>query len=410
MITFILVRLGGVGTVEIGQVLYVLSIVTVLSLLTDFGMTEGLQKFVNQVSPKKIILPAICLEFVIVTLTALTALILDFNGWITKGEQLLFFVAVVMSSYNIIVLIFNGLHQQLRSSIYQVCYVTLLVSSLSVYYFFFNLPPLTSALLAFSVSWLMINGVMLLDLGYQGLLSIKDFEFNKDFIFFCLNNFIYVCGFMVLTQTDTLFINNILGDSATGIYKSSAQIALFSRVIGLSVATPLLPIFAKKVKQKDIQGINRILRMVLVFMAAIIGSLISVSFFLGSEILFLIYNNSQIASQGGFILFLLLIAFGIQNFNLPIIMLLQAVGLVSVPRNTVLVQAFLYIIPVILFTSYGIWLPALVLACVEVIALFVYLFHLYKLGFFKLHPTEINIQKRNKLKQLRMSAPAPTQR
>lgn len=383
LITLILVRFGGLSTSQIGAILYVLGLLTIISIFTDFGMTEGIQKFVNQTDPKKILGPALLLELIIVTIVGILIAVFDINGLITRGQNWLFFGVVVMSIYNIIILSFNGLHQQLKASVYQIGYVLILLTSLCINFFVLGMEGLQSALLSFLIAWGIMNIAMVLDLWRGGLIE-PSLHIPTDFIKFCLNNFVYIACFLVLTQTDILFIAFQLGDSQAGIYRSTAQIALFTRIIGLAVSTPLLPIFSRLVYEKNWFKLRKIYILVQIFVFLCVGIMFISATFFGQGILQLLYNNSEVALTGGVILPLLVAALGIQSLNMPTIMLFQAFSRERIVRNGAIIQCSLYIVAMALLTRYNLIYPALILLALELLVLPFYYFKVNRLlGVFK---------------------------
>jgi O-antigen/teichoic acid export membrane protein len=378
LITFILVRFAKISSEENGTMLYVLSLISIISLVTDFGMTEGLQKYVNNIDPKKIIGPAIFLEIGIVTLTGIFIAFFDKQGILTGGSNALFAIAIIMSVYNIIILVFNGLHQQLKSSIYQIFYVASSLSFLSLARFQFQMSGIDSALFGISAGWFVVNCLMIWDLYKQKLLSFHLF-LPKEFIVFCLNNFIYILFYTILTQSDALFVRFNLGLEANSIYRSTVQIALFTRILGITVATPLLPIFSKKIHENKILEAKKILIIGCGLIFTILSFVFLFSLFFSQWFLYFVFQNSLIALEGKNIFPILILGFGIQSINLPLIYFLQSLGKEKLVRNVAIIQAIFYLGAMFIFYYKNIYWPAYTLLAVELfISLPVYWYNLIK--------------------------------
>jgi O-antigen/teichoic acid export membrane protein len=369
--TIIFLRFGGVSTQDYGQAIFVMYVLGFLAILTDLGMTEGIQKFVNRQDPRSIIGPALRLEFILVVVFAIIITVFD-QGYLTRDHKLLFFLATICSTYNVVVLIFNGLHQHLKSALYQIIFVLLMVGTSSALYFIAGFELLTALLSAAIVSWGIPLLIMLADLAKQRLLDFR-LPINKQFLRFSLNNFIYICSFLVLTQVDVLFINYFLGDSDSGIYKSTAQIALLTRIVGLAISTPLLPIFSSLFHQQKTARLNRLLGFSLVGVTGFVLVFVIFSFYFASYLLGLFFDNPELSQVGASILPVLAMAYGIQNLLVPVVVYFQATDREKALRNVSVVQAVLYAILMVSLVKLGISAAAYILLSVEVLALLAYL-------------------------------------
>jgi O-antigen/teichoic acid export membrane protein len=373
----IFLRFGGVSVQTFGEAIFVMYVLGIISTLATLGMTEGIQKYVNKVDPRKVIGPAVIIEIAVMTVVSILILILDKDTNFTKGHTLLYILALFASIFNLLVLVFNGLHQQWRSSLYQILFVILLLSIASVTFFKFHQSLLVSLLLGVIGSWGSLSLFILFDLYKQDLLDFRS-RVDKRFLQFSLNTFIYILCFQIITQTDVVFINFFLGDQQTGIYKSVTQSALLSRILGLTISTPLLPIFSKLIHQEKIDVAFAILRRGLITLWIFIIGLFLGSLVLGKWFLDLLFAQPEITSQGIRFMPLLIFSFGIQTLNTPTIMYFQALGREKLVRNLSLLQAVLYVIGMALFTRYGLFYPALTLLVTESISIPYYYYHIFK--------------------------------
>ena len=123
ILTLLVVRLTNITTEEIGFLTYILVVLTMATLVSDFGMTEAVQKFITYLNPKKVIGPVIVWKLIgtlfILCLIFITNYFTGFLHFKSIFDYLLFSLAVISSVYNVVILVFNSINQEIKSSYYQ---------------------------------------------------------------------------------------------------------------------------------------------------------------------------------------------------------------------------------------------------------------------------------------------------
>ncbi len=96
------------STDELGKLNYVVSLITLINVFTDFGLSEMVQRFlpIELGKENRIISAGLALEFFITFLAAVTLTVVDFaTGYaLTGGYTLLFAITIFFSTSNLVVL------------------------------------------------------------------------------------------------------------------------------------------------------------------------------------------------------------------------------------------------------------------------------------------------------------------
>lgn len=364
VVTIIASNFAQADTATIGKLTYLFGVLTILTIITDLGMTEGLQKFVMTNDPKKYIGPSIILEGVIVAFTAVLVVLLDRQFGIFLGYGMYVGIALIASVYNIIILIFNGLMQQMKSSLYQIGYVLIYIVTFCILIFGFKNDIVASSLIGITIAWAVITFLMVIDLYMQGIVQLQRM-LPRDYIMFCLNNLVYVVSFMIITQSDVLFLNQFFGETATGIYKATSQLGLIPRVVGVVIITPIFPLMAKAFKDNSYVLLRRyfMISVTVIFLSGFILS--GLSIFLGSRTLDFLFANAEITAKGAGILPILILLFALQSCNQLSALFWQVITKDSFVRNVGIVHAVIFIIGMIICARWSIYSVAWVALAVE---------------------------------------------
>lgn len=376
ILTLIVVRLTDISTEEIGRLSYVLVLLTIFTMVSDLGMTEGVQKFIQKGKPAKTIGSSVIYKLLFATGLYGLILILDlFTNFLLLDnflDYLLFGLAMVGSVYNVVILTFNALDQQIKSTVYQIVYVVVLLLVLLGAITFMGINAITGTLLAIAISWIFTSLLIIVDLARQHFITAT-FHPPKGFLSFSFSNMMFIVAVMVLTQSDSIFIVNLIsgeeGKYINGIYKSVAMIGFFPKVFGLLLATPLLPIWSKMEENKQFKQAKQILFGSLGFLAAIFVPLVAITYFFGGWILDFIFAREDITREGAMLLPLIIINFSIHSINYVIIYYFEAMDRIKQVRILSIFQMIIYLIGMFSFTRMGLYAPALVLLVAEVAGL-----------------------------------------
>lgn len=379
ILTLLVVRLTDITTEEIGFLTYVLVVLTMATLVSDFGMTEAVQKFITHLDPKKVIGPVIVWKLIgtlfILCLIFITNHFTGFLHFKSLFDYLLFSLAVISSVYNVVILVFNSINQEIKSSYYQLIYTFLLLVVLLACLKVLNLDALTSSLIAIIVSWFGVTILIVRDLYLQGLVKFS-LNLPKGFKSFSFSNLIFILAVVVYTQTDSIFIVNILGGSQgefiNGIYKPVAMIGFFPKVFSLLLTTPLLPIWSKLFDKQKFNTLKKTFGYGLGILSILGFITVLIGYFAGGFILNLLYANHDIAQQGSRVLFIILAGFVLHSVNYFSAYFLEAINKEKIVRNTSLIQMFFYILGMLFFTKTSLLAPAIVFILTELISVVVY--------------------------------------
>jgi O-antigen/teichoic acid export membrane protein len=369
LITLILVRLLNIDNESLGNVQSVLALFSILSLVSDFGFVETIQRQVNLKDPKNVIFSAITLSFGIKLIIVFLLIVLNFFfNFIKLSNPIYFFLLLLFTIFNTLVLVYNGLGKPLLSSIFQITYVsTLLVSLILARKFFANYSDLV--ILSYLLASIVGSFVIILKLFVDKLIKVKLCFFDKEFWQMCFSNTIFWISFVILTQTDVLFIDYHFGAEIAGFYKSTGQIALFVRVAGLIVTTPFLPFVAKSYTQNK-ESRDRVLKLLknMVIVCFTMITMLSVFIFSFSEkILLLIFASPSIASFGKSIFPLLFIVFASQTTQMIMTAFWQGTGKSKNITRISTLQLILYLLVAFFAIKYSLLLFLYLMIIIEVI-------------------------------------------
>lgn len=350
---------------DIGLLNYFIALITIVGVLTDFGLPEAVQKFVIQGKDKlERISFTIAAEIVLVLVGSVIFLVLD---WITGyrisfGYSLQVFLILIFSSSNVFILIFNGLKDNLRTSLYYTLSSLIFIGLTFGLYFLKVTDVINAFLIGRVVSWIIFAIVPLIELNRQKLIDLGKAHFDKRFATFALNVLISTMAYVIMGQWDSILVTNYAGNYENGIYKSVSTLATVPIVLSVILQTKLLPEFSELVHLNKINELKaelyKYLKILGVF--GIVVFLISIP--LAKLGLTIIYNE-EIATNGLQYFFPILAGVLIYIFTSPILSVLMALGYEHFYRNSAILQSILFLaISILLIGTFGITLlPVLLL-------------------------------------------------
>lgn len=343
---------------ELGLLNYIISLITIIGIFTDFGLPEAIQRFLPQTKQKaKLITYVIKLEFLIVFIGALIFLLIDIlnQNDFSKGYLFILILTIVFSASNTIILIFNALQEKKDVSKYFAISGFVFIISTAFLYFVLNFEPVTSFLIGRLISWFLSTILPTYNLFKRGFVKKEDFNFRKNAKFnkFALNTFIYLGSLAFITQWDSILITNIDGTYTNGIYKSVVFIATIPIVLVTILHTKLLPFFSKLASKKDYSLISLELWKNLKGLSLLLFVGYVFSFFV-YEFVLNIFLTQEIVLQTGFLFPIVLLSVCIQILITPFISVIQAIGKEEIITKTYLLTTIIFIIFSLLFyTQYG---------------------------------------------------------
>jgi O-antigen/teichoic acid export membrane protein len=370
---------------ELGLLNYIISLLTIVGIFTDFGLPEAIQRFLPQTKEKaKLITYVVKLEFFIVFIGALIFLLIDIlnQNDLSKGYLLILIFTIIFSASNTIILIFNGLEKKFEVSKYFAISGLLFLILTIFFYFVLNFRPVTAFLLARLISWLLFTILPTYDLFKKGFLKKEAFDLKKHVKFnsFATNTFIYLGSLAVITQWDSILITNVDGAYTNGMYKSVVFIATIPIILVTVLHTKLLPFFSKLTSEKKYSEISlelwkNVRGLLLLLFTGYIFSLYIYEFVLN------VFLSQEIILQTGFLFPMILLSICIQILITPFIAVIQAMGSEGIITKTYILATIAFVtISLIFYTQYGyIIFPYLLLTLNSLLLLFLGAFAYTKL-------------------------------
>ncbi len=352
---------------EIGALNYFISLIVLIGIFTDFGLTESIQRFLSHYDSKKLIFPTIALEFILTIVGGLIFVAADLisKGQLSYNHTLVLFFILIFSASNVIILVFNGLQDNLRTSQYFLGAAILFILTTFILYFT-GTNAVDSFLYGRLVSWIVFTFLPILDL-YKKQFFEFSIKLPKRFVTFAVNNFMIIFSYSVYNQWDSILITKTLGEYQNGIYKPIALLASAPYVISVALNTKLLPEYSKLHKEDKIKEIRKsfLYFTKLLFAGSTILVLISIP--LAKLGLSIVYNN-EIAENGYFYFSPILLAILIYVCAIPAVSMLQAIGREHVIRNAALIQSIGFVVlSTLLLPQFGLIILPLILIGINII-------------------------------------------
>src|SRR6185369_1913562 len=159
---------------DIGLLNYCIALITIVGVLTDFGLPEAVQKFVVQGKDKlERISFTVMAEVALVFFGGIIFLILDWlSGYrISFGYSFQIFLLLIFSSSNVFILIFNGLKDKFRTGLYYTLSSLVFLGLTFGLYFFHVTDVINAFLIGRIVGWTIFSIVPLIELSRLKLIN-----------------------------------------------------------------------------------------------------------------------------------------------------------------------------------------------------------------------------------------------
>lgn len=287
-----------VETSDLGLISYFASIITLIGVITDFGLPEAIQRMVKKTNQSEKIGFVIGLEFTIVIVVSALVFILDliFGGAILKGFSLILVTIFILSANNIILISFNAIERYFRVSLYYLV-SSILFFVLVLVFFALGIGAIESFLYGRLLSWGFVFLVGFIDLKNITRFSLN-LNFDKQFFKYAIGALIITGSYVVLNNWDSLLINNVFGSDVNGYYRSATILGSIPLLLITIISTRYLPYLSEIWGKEESKGlIKSTLRKV----STVVILLLMLGFFivllLGSSLLELFYTK-EIAING----------------------------------------------------------------------------------------------------------------
>lgn len=347
-----------VSTEELGVLNYFLALITLIGILTDFGLSEGVQRYLSTKKSPQLIFSVISLEFFLCFIGGLLLVVLDIlsNGLVTRGNTFIVFLIVIFSSSNVIALIFNSISRFNRSSFYYLLSSLLFIGLTYSLYSFFNFSSTDAFLWGRLISWVVVTILPLIDYYFLKLLEFR-MEFPKGFLKYISNNMVVDISYSIFNQWDSIIIINVLGAFQNGVYKSVAFLASVPYVLSVVIHTKLLPEYSRGIENGNNSQVRDSYLKITKGLILLSIFLVIVSIFVSKFVISLLYTE-EIAELGSQYFIPLLIAVSLYVIASPSIALLLASGREVFVRNLSILQTVLFVLIslVVVYNLELIWL------------------------------------------------------
>jgi O-antigen/teichoic acid export membrane protein len=341
---------------DVGIVNYLISLITILGVVTDFGIPEAAQRFLPQTKDhKQLVGPIILLEFSVILVGIICFLVIDLVllGELSKGYTGILALILLFSASNVLIIIFNGLGSYKRVTSYYLGTAVLFIFISTTLTLLTDMDAMHSFLIGRLVSWIVFTIIPLLDMYKMGLLQFR-FPISRRFITFSINSFFAAFVFILFTQWDSILVTQLGGAEENGIYKSIVFLA--SVPIGLRVIleTKLLPEYSKLFSQGKIEELLGTLQNLTIKLVVLTVLCTLIAIPLSEPVISIIYND-LIGSESGIIFPLCVFGSFIFVATMPSITVLQAIGKEATIRNgSILASVTFFITSFLFYEIFGI--------------------------------------------------------
>lgn len=329
---------------ELGTLNYFIAIITIISILADFGVSAAIQNYLPKSKSPRLIYTTLLLGLLIVFIASTVILVIDVstNYSISRGYPILLAVISLFSISNLSILVFNGLGNRVKTSVYFILSSILFIAVTFILYFGGYTDPILAFLIGRLVSWIVFTIVPVSDLLINKHIETK-FELPKRFLKFSFNNTIVGLSYTLFTQWDSILVINVLGEFQNGIYKSVSFIGNLPYAVAVILQTKLLPEYSSLVHSRDFTKMKKgYLRYTL--MLVLTGIIVTVlSFPLAKPAISFIYTP-EIANEGSQYLPLLLLAAFIYVASIPSATVLLTMGKDHIVRNASILQGIGFLV------------------------------------------------------------------
>lgn len=335
---------------EIGLINYFIALITIIGVLTDFGLPEVVQSFLpknlskdNDQNKKTIIFKSFIYEIAIVLLAGIAVFILDtlLGNTISKGYSYLLLGIIIFSCSNTFILIFNGLKRERAVSALflgsSIVFITLSIVLNTT----FNLPATESFLYGRLVSWIIFASIPAFILVKEGLISAKSLKYlpvNSKILPFAFNAFLASLAYVIAGQLDSILVTNYYGLETNGIFKSAVFAGTIPIALATILQTKLIPEFSE-----NLSTAWNLLKKYLKMIVLLSTGLLIAGIVFGNLGLTILYNQ-EIASGGYWFFLAALVSTLINIVNAIVFAYYYGVDKSYVVRNITIFETIIYCI------------------------------------------------------------------
>ena len=283
-----------------------LSIITVICVLSYFGINNSSKKFVAQYnetenlenvltsSLKLRIIFSALFSFLVFLVAKPLSIILwypELTGLLLLGIPLVFLSGLV----EYLKMVFMGLHKIKYNFIINTLEYSLKLILIIIFLFFSS--HIHSVIQSFIIAMFITSsvGLYLLYFNFYKNLKKSDYNFTNDILKYSFPLLFISLGFIVLTEIDTMMIGMFSSIEEVGIYAVAKQIIINLPHIAIAITMGTMPIFAKLNKENkkklNIKLFELLKIVLLIYIAIMIGILI-----LSPLLIPLVFGNNYINS------------------------------------------------------------------------------------------------------------------
>ncbi|MEI7578893.1 MAG: WxcM-like domain-containing protein [bacterium] len=238
----------------LGKISVILAIIAVLTLLSDYGLSTVVQKFLAVFPAKQIISSLLFIQLFINFSIGIVIVFFSLNRDLGSYSILLLIIGLA-SIFNILVMSYNGLMRQSMAALFYFLSAFLFL----LFAFFLNqihVNAILSLIYGRLISWIILDLIMLWDLHRAQLLTWR-YKLSRRVVYFTLNTFTFAMAELVVGHLDISLIYLLLGSESAGNYSPIAFLGKVPSIFAIFIGSPLLPILAQKLKQENEQTVSR---------------------------------------------------------------------------------------------------------------------------------------------------------
>jgi O-antigen/teichoic acid export membrane protein len=339
---------------DIGLINYFIALITIIGVLTDFGLPEVVQSFLpknltesKEKNKQTIISKTFFYEILIVAISALGIFILDIiSGYdLSKGFPYLLFAIILFSSSNVFIIIFNGLKKDKFVSAFYLGSSILFILISLILNLGFKASATESFLYGRLVSWIVFTIIPVFYLFKGKLVDVTtlDSSSNRDKIIpFAFNAFLASIAYVIAGQLDSILVTQSYGLETNGIFKSAVFAGTIPIALATILQTKLIPEFSENISDAW-NLLKKNVKMILMLS----GGLLVAGLIFGNLGLTILYNQ-EIANGGYWFFVAALVSTLINIINAVVFAYYYGVDKSDLVRNITIFETIVYCIVALL--------------------------------------------------------------
>lgn len=324
---------------EIGLINYFIALITIIGVLTDFGLPEVVQSFLPKTQNKKtIVSKSFFYEVTIVLLAGAAILLIDsLTGYsISKGFPYLLLGIILFSSSNTFILIFNGLKREKLVSAFYLGSALLFIFSTLIFNLVLGINVVESFLYGRLFSWIVFWILPLAVLLKEKLISLSEIRSDEKILPSAFNAFLASIAYVIAGQLDSILVTSRYGLEMNGIFKSAVFAGTIPIALATILQTKLIPEFSEKIEQAY-SLLKKYLKMILILSVGLL--LLGLVF--GNLGLTILYNG-EIAAGGYWFFIAALVSTLINIVNAVVFAYYYGVNKSNLVRNITVFETVIY--------------------------------------------------------------------